>query len=132
MQPIREEQGFTLLELVVVIIIIGIALPSLFVLMGNLSVQSLSNQVQTEIVNLASSRMEEIQAFKDQSWDWYKGINDYSETETSNGFTRTTNITYHADWESTGYEAYEITINVSHTRIPSGYNLNFFLTKYSK
>lgn len=132
MRPRREEQGFTLIELVVVIIIVGIALPSLFVLMGNLSVQSINNRLINQVVNLANSRMEEIQAFKEESWDWYKDINAYSETENSNGYTRTTTITYHNDWESTGYEAYEVAVNVSHTKLPQGYTLSFFLTKYSK
>ncbi|MCB0283670.1 MAG: prepilin-type N-terminal cleavage/methylation domain-containing protein [Calditrichae bacterium] len=128
----REEQGFTLIELVVVITIIGIILPSLFVLMGNLSIQSFNSRLTSQVINLANSRMEEIQAFKEESWDWYKDINNYSETENSNGFTRNTTITYHNSWGNSGYEAYEINVNVSHSKLPQGYTLRFFLTKYSK
>ncbi|NOG44195.1 MAG: prepilin-type N-terminal cleavage/methylation domain-containing protein [Calditrichaeota bacterium] len=129
---IREEQGLTLLEVIVTVIIVGIALPSLFVLIGNLSYQSFQNRVMTQSVNLANNRMEEIQAFKDSRWDWYKSINDYVEIEDVEGYTRTTEVSYHSDWDDSDYEAYQVEVNVSHPKFPNGYNLTTYLTLYSK
>ncbi len=129
---IRDEQGLTLMEMVVVIIIVGIALPSLFVLIGNLSYQSVQNRVMTQSANLANNRLEEIHAFKDSRWDWYKSINDYADVQAIDGYTRTTEISYHAEWGDSDYEAYQVEVNVSHQKFTEGYTLTFYLTLYSK
>jgi Tfp pilus assembly protein PilV len=129
---IREEQGLTLLEVVVSVIVVGIALPSLFVLMGNLSIQSFQNRIMNQSVNLANNRLEEIRAFKDSNWDWYKSITDFEDTETIDSHTRITEITHYDEWGESKYEAYQVNVNVSHPKLPDGYNLAFFLTLYSK
>ncbi len=128
---IRDEQGLTLLEIVVVIVIVGIALPSLFVLIGNLSYQSVQNRVMTQSANLANNRLEEIHAFKDSRWDWYKSINDYNDAQIIDGYTRTTVISHHAEWGASNYEAYQVVVTVSHQKLSRGYMLTFYLTLYS-
>ncbi|RMH65712.1 MAG: prepilin-type N-terminal cleavage/methylation domain-containing protein [Calditrichaeota bacterium] len=133
MYKLRKEQGFTLMEVIVVVVITGIALPSLFVLLGNISYASFSTRMMNTAVNLASSRMEEIQAFKDANWDWYKTIEDFETEESLNdGFTRTTTVEHIDDWDNTGYEAYQITIAVAHQKVENPYTVTMNLTLYSK
>jgi len=129
---LREEHGLTLIEIVIIVIIVGIALPSLFVLMGNLSVQTFQNRLMTQSVNLANNRLEEIQAFKEANWDWYKTVNNYVETENIDGFTRTTEVSYDNAWGNSGYEAYQVVVSVTHPKFPDGYIISFYLTKYTK
>ncbi len=128
---IREEQGLTLFEVIVTVIIVGIALPSLFVLIGNLSYQSLQNKTMAQAVNLANSRLEEVQAFKDSQWDWYKSINDYVEIENIDDYTRTTEVSYNSEWGESNYEAYQVEVNVSHPKFEAGYTISIYLTLYS-
>ena len=128
---IREEQGITLMEVIVTVIIAGIALPSLFILMGNLSYHSFQNKIMTQSVNLANNRLEEIQAFKDSKWDWHKSINDYADIENIDGYTRTTKVSYQNKWGKSGYEAYRVEVNVAHEKLPNGYTLTFYFTFYS-
>ncbi len=133
MYPKRTEQGFTLIEVIVVVVIVGIALPSLFVLIGNISYGSFQTHMMNTAVNRTSSRLEEIQAFKDANWDWYKSIEDYATVESlDDGFTRTTEVEYVDDWEDTGYEAYKITVSVAHEKLENPYVARIILTKYSK
>jgi len=133
MYKLRKEQGFTLMEVIVVVVITGIALPSLFVLLGNISYASFSTRMMNTAVNLASSRMEEIQAFKDANWDWYKTIEDFETEESLNdGFTRTTTVEHIDDWDNTGYEVYQITIAVAHQKVENPYTVTMNLTLYSK
>lgn len=121
------------MEVIVVVVITGIALPSLFVLLGNISYASFSTRMMNTAVNLASSRMEEIQAFKDANWDWYKTIEDFETEESLNdGFTRTTTVEHIDDWDNTGYEAYQITIAVAHQKVENPYTVTMNLTLYSK
>jgi len=120
------------MEVVVTIIIIGIALPSLFILMGNMSYLSIQNRVMTKAVNYSNNRMEQLVAFKSTNSDWYDSIEDFDGTETlDNGYQRITELTHHGDWEGSGFEAYEINVNVNHPQLPNGYNMSFFLTYYS-
>jgi len=127
----KKENGTTLMETIVVVIIVGVALPSLMVLMGNLSFNSFKNELLNNAINLASSRLEEIQAFKETNWDWYKTINTYDgDEQLEKGFMRRTKITYHKTWGANGSEAYEVTISIQHKKLSEIYNLRIFLTKY--
>jgi len=130
---LREEKGVTLLEAVVVVIIVGIALPSLFVLMGNLSVRTVTNRLMTQSVYLADSRLEEIQAFRDANWDWYQTVEERFEgtEEQENGFSRQTRITYIAEWGEDNQEAYEVTVVVSNSNMPRPFQITFYLTKFT-
>ncbi len=133
MYKLREERGFTLLEVIVVVVIVGVALPSLFILIGNVSYGSFRNKLMNTAVNHASSRLERIQAFKDENWDWYKTIENYeAEEDLADGFTRVTEIKHIDDWESTGYEAYAVTVSVGHDKLKDSYSVTIYLTLYSR
>ncbi len=133
MYKFREERGFTLLEVIVVVVIVGVALPSLFILIGNVSYGSFRNKLMNSAVNIASSRLEQVQAFKDENWDWYKTITKFEEDETlADGFTRKTEVAHFEDWESSGYEAYGVTVTVGHQKLDDTYQVTIYLTKYSR
>ncbi len=128
----RKQSGATLMETIVVIIIVGVALPSLMVLMGNLSFNSFKNELLNKAVNLASSRLEEIEAYKEEKWDWYKTVAKFNGDENlKDGFIRSTKITYHSSWGKDAMEAYDVLVSIKHKKLSKIYNVHIFLTKYS-
>ncbi len=127
----RREQGATLMETIVVVIIVGVALPSLMVLMGNLSFNNFKSELLSRAVDLASSRLEEVQAYKEANWDWYKTIQTFDGDEVlADGFKRKTKITYYKSWGADGMEAYQVSVSISHAKLSSVYNIYIYLTKY--
>lgn len=126
-----REQGATLMETIVVVIIVGVALPSLMVLMGNLSFNNFKSELLSRAVDLASNRLEEIQAYKEDNWDWYKTIQTFNAEEVlADGFKRTTKITYYKTWGADGMEAYQVSVIISHAKLSSVYEIYIYLTKY--
>jgi len=129
---LKKEQGVTLIELIVVIIILGVALPFLFSMIGYLATHHARNEIYTQSMMLADSRLEEIYAFKQQQKDWYKNIMDFNEVETlDGGFTRETVITKVDNWGNANLEAYDVTVNVTHSSLSDGYTIKVRLTKFS-
>ena len=127
----RAEQGTTLLELVLLIIILGTALPAFLGIMGMVSTHSLQANVQQQAIVLAETKMEEIVGFKQQHWDWFKSINNFAQDiNLTGGYRRVVTITHITNWGSAGIEAWEISVTVSHQLVPNGYSLITRLTKY--
>ncbi|HFE64553.1 MAG TPA: hypothetical protein ENK14_09105 [Caldithrix sp.] len=127
----RAEQGTTLLELVLLIIILGTALPAFLGIMGMVSTHSLQANVQQQAIVLAETKMEEIVGFKQQHWDWFKSINNFAQDiNLTGGYRRVVTITHITNWGSAGIEAWEISVTVSHQLLPNGYSLITRLTKY--
>lgn len=128
----KNQQGISLLELVLVIMLIGIALPSLLSIVGVIASYHARSELMQHSMNLADSRMEEIMAFKNENWDWYKSINDFVGEEVLEGqYHRLTTVTYHDNWNDSGFDAYEVTIRVTHSGLPEGFVLTVHLTKYN-
>jgi len=108
---IKNENGITLFELIILIILAGITLPAIFGIMGQIILYHSKNEIILKSVHLAESKMEEILAFKRETNDWYNSIENFSGTEEINGgYTRSINVTHIPDWESLNIDAYEIVI----------------------
>lgn len=131
-KQIRDERGLTLMETIVSVVIVGIALPSLFVLIANLSYQTVSNSITNRAVSLANSRMEEIYAIRDENWDWFKDPGQFNEDVEFDSFRRVTAIQKVNNWVGAGIDAYRVTITVTQEKIPDGYVLTSLLTVYSR
>jgi prepilin-type N-terminal cleavage/methylation domain-containing protein len=129
---LRKEQGVTLIELIVVMILLGVALPSLFSMIGYLASHHAKNEIYTQCMVLANDRLEEIYAFKKENSDWYKNIMSFNQQENlDGGFIRETSITKVNNWGNANLEAYDVTVKVTHSQIPDGYRIKIRLTKFS-
>ncbi len=127
----KDEQGVTLIELTIVIILIGVALPSILSMMGLVTVHSARNGIMEEAVALAESKMEQIIGKKEALWSWYKSSGQFETTESlDDGFQRSVTVTHLSDWGDSGLEGWEVEVAVTHPLLPNGYRLVVRLTKY--
>ena len=127
----RNQRGVTLFELVLVIIIMGIALPSLLSLMGQISLHSTRPAILEKAIALTEEKMEEIIGKKEANWDWYKNPNQFVSTELlTEGFQRTVTVTPITGWGNAALDAWEVKVTVTHNLLPNGYSLTVRFTKY--
>ena len=127
----RNEQGTSLIELVVVIVIVGVALPSLLSLLGMVSIHSAQNGVMERAIALAETKMEEIIGKKEATWNWYKNTTAFEVDETLPcGYRRVVTVTSISNWGSAALNAWEVNVTVSHQLLPNGYSLVVRLTKF--
>jgi type II secretory pathway pseudopilin PulG len=120
----RNENGVSLLELILVIVLVGAALPSLLVVIGQMSEYSIKDEIAFQAVGLANTKMEEICAFKHKNSNWYSGISSYAGTENlADGYIRTVTISTVHNWITTGIDACKVEVAVSHPQFSSGYVL---------
>lgn len=66
MKKLRSENGFTLIEILLIIIIVSIAIPALLMLLGQGAKQGVNAEIQVSATELAQALMEEI---KTKCWD---------------------------------------------------------------
>ncbi|MGD9486745.1 MAG: hypothetical protein AB7W47_01865 [Calditrichaceae bacterium] len=129
---LKEEQGASLMELIVIIVVMGVILPSVFLIFSSGSVFHSRYEVRIRCSQLANMRTEEILAYKYEHPDWYKNIDSYAgTTKTVDDYSVKTEISYISGWGNAGLEAYEIKITVSHQHLPDGLVLITRLTKYA-
>lgn len=127
---IKDEHGVSLFEIVILIVIVGVALPALYTLNGIIARHHARNEIMSQAASLADSRMEEVLAFKNENNDWGKYISTYNLSETlTKGFTRKTAVTSISGWGAAGIDAYKIEVSVVHTELPNGYALTVMLAK---
>jgi len=127
---IRNQQGISLFEIILLIVIVGVALPSLYTLNGIIVRYHAKNEIIVQATSLADSRMEEIISFKEENDDWDTYIDNYDQTESlSGGFTRVTKVTSVSGWGAEGLDAYEIKVTVSHVELKNGYSLTTMLAE---
>jgi hypothetical protein len=82
-------------------------------------------------VGFADSRMEEVVAYKEENWDWYKSIYDFEETDNpETDYEVTTSVNQITNWGTEGIDAYEINVTATHSSLDDGYTLTLRLTKY--
>ncbi len=128
-----NQKGFSLLELIVVLILVGVALPTFLMIMGLLANNHAENEILTRCMTLADSKIEEIFAFKNENPLWFNTIESKAGQETLEGnYTRTTVISEKTNWGNNKEDAYEVSVTVAHPKLPQGYTLTVRLTKFTK
>ncbi len=126
-----NQKGFTLIELVVVIILLGVSLPAIYSLYGSLSFHSVQSSVYDQLVAYAQDKMEEIIAIKEANWDWYKNPTQFEvDEDLADDFHRTVTVTTFSNWGNSLLDGWEIHVSITHPMIQSPYVLVTRFTKY--
>jgi type II secretory pathway pseudopilin PulG len=122
---LKQNHGFSIFEVVVMIALLGITLPSILSIVGQFSVYHFKNKAANEFAGMASSKMEEIFAFKNSNTDWADTIEDFKKSEDMGGsYTRIVEVTLISDWISEiNIDAYQIDVSVYHPVSTHGYKL---------
>jgi Tfp pilus assembly protein PilV len=127
---VKDEHGVSLFEIVILIVIVGVALPALYTLNGTIARYHARNEIMSQAASLADSRMEDIIAFKNENDDWDTYITNYNLSESlAKGFSRKTSVSSISGWGAEGIDAYKIVVSVVHTELPNGYTLTVMLAK---
>jgi len=127
---LKDQRGISLFEIIILIIIVGVALPSLYTLNGIIARYHAKDEIIIQATSLADSRMEEIISFKKENDDWSNYISNYDQTESlPKGFTRITTVTSVSGWGAESLNAYQIEVTVSHTELENGYSLTAMLAE---
>ncbi|HGY55825.1 MAG TPA: prepilin-type N-terminal cleavage/methylation domain-containing protein [Caldithrix abyssi] len=123
--------GFTLMELIVVIVIIGVALPAIIRLYSQMNIESVKSGVLDQMIIYAENKMEEITGLKEKTWNWYTNPNQFEvDEDLGDGFQRTVTVSTVSGWGSANLDAWEITVQITHPLYPDGYVLTTRFTKY--
>ncbi|MHB2152861.1 type IV pilus modification PilV family protein [Calditrichota bacterium GD2] len=127
----QREEGFTLIELVVALVLIGIIFPTFFSLAGMASVKAAKFLHSQQAQYLAESKMEEIIGFKRLNWDWYKTISKFEKTEIlEDDFTRSVKVEKIKNWGKAQIEGWQVTVAVSHPALDEDVTLTIRFSKY--
>lgn len=126
-----KEDGYTLTELLVTIVLLGILLPSIFSLVGLTAMHSSRHVIWDRAVLLAEEKLEEIIGKKDAQWDWYKNPDQFAVNENLiDDFHRTVTVTSISNWGAFAINGWEVQVEISHPQLPKGYSVVVRLTKY--
>lgn len=126
----HRQQGFTLFSLIVAIVLVGVALPFIFTLIGQVAHSHAENEILLKCVHLAQAKIEEISAYKSKNSDWQDNIESYAGTENlAEGFTRTVQVTSVTDYQGTGVEVYQVQVSVAQTQFQNPYELTMIFAK---
>lgn len=127
---IKYQNGATLIEMIILIIIVGVSLPALYTLNAILVRYHARNEIISKASNIADSRMEEIIAFKRGHDDWDKNISQYNAAESlSDGFTCVTTVTPVSNWGAEDLNAYKIEVSVTHLALENDFRVTLMLAK---
>lgn len=127
----ENENGFSLIELIVAIIILGVALPAIFSLYASLSANSQKSATLDHMVEYAQNRMEEIIAVKEADTWWYQNPSQFDGTDNlGNGYIRTVSSSAISNWGNRGISGWEITVQVSNPRVTNPYTLIVRFSQY--
>lgn len=127
----QSEYGYSLIELIIVIIIMGTALPAIISLYGRVVVYSSKSSVNDQMVAFAEEKMEEIIGFKEKNWNWYKNPARFVSSESlSDNYTRRVQVRKITNWGNARIEAWQVEVSVTNPLLPKGFTLSTRLTKY--
>jgi prepilin-type N-terminal cleavage/methylation domain-containing protein len=128
---VRNQNGFTLIELVVTIILLGVTLPAIFGLIGQVAFHSSRQAIKDQAVLLAEEKIEEIIGLKESDWDWYKDPTRYEDDEDlADNFSRSVSVSAVSSWGGFNLDAWQIDVVVTHPQLTDGYQLSVRFTTY--
>jgi prepilin-type N-terminal cleavage/methylation domain-containing protein len=114
----KLQQGFTLAELVVTIVLLGVALPSTISLIAQLPFKLNQNSIEQNALALAEEKMEEILVWKEHNVLWYKTITSLGTNEVLSGvYQRSVSVNQVSGWGDAGLDAWEIKVVVRHQKL---------------
>ena len=127
-----KEKGATLIELVVTMVILGIAIPAILSIVGQMGIHHFQNESVYQSVSFANTKMEEIVAYKHLNSNWSDNIADFAGTENlTGGFQRTVTISDISSWITSGSvtkDAVQVIVSVS-PPIGATYSLTVIFAK---
>jgi type II secretory pathway pseudopilin PulG len=126
----KNENGHTLLELVFVIVLVGIAFPGLLAFFTNSMEDSIKNEVIARAIVLAQGKMEQITTDKHEPGrgiTFIKIAGQYP-TETIDQFVRTVTV---RDLTISGVVGVEVIVSISHPLMTNDYTLTHFFTNHT-
>ena len=127
------QRGFSLLELVVTVVIIGVAIPALTSLFGTLVEVGAHNEIRLRLAALSEAKMSEISAFRDHDHNWYETIGKFAGSEKlASGNIRETVITPFENWGRAGVEGFEVTVKSINPGTKLVYYMKTRFTVYQK
>ncbi len=125
--------GFSLLELVIAIVIIGLALPALIYAFGNLTRIQADNEIQFHLAALSEAKMSEITAFRNGNVNWYESIADFQGSESlPESKIRETVVTRFNNWGTANISGFEVQVKTLDTRTNLIVTLKARFTNYQK
>ncbi|MFQ5863945.1 MAG: prepilin-type N-terminal cleavage/methylation domain-containing protein [bacterium] len=130
-KKLKSSHGFTLIEVILIIVVLSIAIPSLMQLISSTLVNSNQSVIISQAIVYAQEKMEEIISDKKsptKGYDWVITPGNYPSDVPSNGFTRTVLIEA-AGRIYNGIPYAFVQVKISHNEIPD-IKLTTWLTDY--
>ena len=125
----RNQAGYSLIEIIITIVFVGIAFPGLIAFFTNIMIDSVESGAYTQAIVLTQSKMEEITADKlspDRGYDYIRTAGQYP-VETIGQFTRTTTV---IDTVFSGVTGVFVIVETNHTLMANPYNVSALFTSY--
>ena len=125
----KNQAGYSLIEIIVTIVFVGVAFPGLIAFFTNIMTDSVESKAYTEAIVLTQSKMEQITADKmsaSRGYDYVRTPGQYP-AETIGQFNRTTSV---SDSTISGVDGILVTVETNHTLMASPYNVSTFFTSY--
>ncbi|NOX38457.1 MAG: type II secretion system protein [Calditrichaeota bacterium] len=127
----QQQRGATLLELIVLITLLGVALPSLLMVMSRTVATHTRTEIQRQAESHAQERIEEILAFKQAHPDWYTTIDRFAgEERLAGGYRRQTTVEYILAWGEANVPLWRVTVTVRYQKLGTVARLTVYLTRY--
>ena len=117
-KKIVRSEGFSLIEVILVVLIIAIAIPPIIHLFSYNLTNSMDSEIYTKACYLAEEKMEDIFADKratGRGYDYLVSAERYPEDKPETGFTRTVTIDASKTYNSISFA--EIVVTVKHHSI---------------
>lgn len=125
----KEQTGYSLIEIVVTIVFVGIAFPGLIAFFANTINDSVENEIYTQAIVLTQSKMEEITADKlnpSRGISYIRTAGQYP-AETIGLFNRAVMV---KDSVLAGVAGVFIEVETAHPLMANTYDLSCFYTSY--